>query len=150
MVVRRYAKPGIVGKLLLQLAFGPSGIAQRHQQMARPLPFAYRLENILGGGKAYLVVNLQGGLPGTALVVQHKTPIRLHRTAEMHQHIFQFSGLERHVDLGKQFAECEADRAIHHNAHGALFVVLAHIGEGFGKEWIRHRRHGDQKVIREI
>ena len=83
-------------------------------------------------------------------IVQYKTAIGLHRAAKMHQYIFQFGWFERHVDLRKQFAQSEADRAIHHDAHGALLVVFAHIGKGLGKKWIRHRRHRDQEVIREI
>src|SRR5512135_1723261 len=53
MFVRLNTEPGVGREFLFQLAFRPSGISQRHQQMLRPMPLANSLQNVLGGGKAY-------------------------------------------------------------------------------------------------
>src|SRR5574340_547102 len=59
VLVGRHAEPGVIGEFLFQLPFRPAGVTQGHQHVLRPLAFADRLEDILGGGKADMLVDMK-------------------------------------------------------------------------------------------
>jgi hypothetical protein len=50
----------------------------------------------------------------------------------------------------QQCRQSHVDRPVHHQAEGALIVVLAHIGERAGEIRVDHVRHGDQEVIGQV
>jgi hypothetical protein len=57
---------------------------------------------------------------------------------------------QRNVDLLEQRRERHVDRLVDHNAERAFGVVLAHVSEGVREMRIRHGRHGDQEMVRQI
>ncbi len=61
--------------------------------------------------------------------MQDKAAIGLHRPAKMHRQIFKLAHFQRQLDLRKQFAQVQADGAVHHDAERALLIMLTHIGE---------------------
>ena len=140
----------LAAEFLFQLTFRPSGVAQGDEQMAWPSAFAHGLQDVFGRGELYLVVDLQGRLPLTTRVVQHKTTIGLYRTTEMDGHVIQLGLFERHVDLCEQLAQGQADRPVHNDTHRTFVVMLTYVGERFRKEGIGHRWHGDQEMIGEV
>ena len=82
--------------------------------------------------------------------MQHEAAIDLHRAAEMHRAFAQPGVVERDVDLLEQRGQRHVGRLVDDDAERAVLVVLADVGERVRKMRIRHRRHGDQEVMREI
>ena len=54
------------------------------------------------------------------------------------------------VDLLEQRRQRHVDRLVHDDAERTVLVVLAHIGQRVRKIGIRHGRHGDEEVVREV
>ena len=82
--------------------------------------------------------------------MQHEAAIDLHGAAEMHRPLAQLGVGERDVDLLEQRGERHVRRLVDDDAERAVLVVLADVRQRVRKMRVRHRRHGDQEVMREI
>src|SRR5712671_6230803 len=82
-VLRLDREPGVLRQLLLELAGGPAGIAERYQHALRAFAAADRFENVLRGGEADRFAHAQRRLPVARRLVQHEAAIGLHRPAEV-------------------------------------------------------------------
>ena len=82
--------------------------------------------------------------------MQDEAAIHLYRAAEMHLGIADFGAVCGDLKLVEQRRQSQIDRAVHHDAEGSLLVMLADIGERPRKEGVRHVRHGDQEMMREV
>jgi glycine hydroxymethyltransferase len=146
----RHGQPDVLGDLVLQLPLIPARIAERNDHIARTLPLAHRLEDILGSRQRQLVVYAQGRFPVSGGVVQHKPAFGLHRPAEIHRHLGEIRLLQRNIDLVEHLAHRQADRAVDHDSERAVLVVLAEVGQGTGKNAFLHGGHGNQEVVGQI
>ncbi|MCY1247473.1 hypothetical protein D9M72_608100 [compost metagenome] len=83
--------------------------------------------------------------------MQDEAAVGLYRAAA--EDVHRLAACRRQLVRAQLFeyvAEAEPARAIDHQTHGALFVVLHQIGDGLGKVGVRHMRHGDQEVVLEV
>ena len=148
--IGRDGEPGVLRDLLLELSRRPAGVAQRHEHVLRALAARDRLEHVLRRREADVVVDGERGLPVAERPVQHEPAVDLDGTAEMHRHAAQLGVRERDVDLLEQRGERHVGRLVDDDAERAFRTVLADVGERVRKMRVRHRRHGDQEMMREI
>ena len=142
-------QPGVRRELLLELAGGPAGVAERHQDVRRTFAAADRFEDVLRCREAELVAEGERRLPVAERTVQHEAAVDLDRPAEHHRRFAQRLVAERHVDLLEQRRQRHLDRPVDDEAERALGVVLADVGQRMGEVRIRHAGHGDQEMMGE-
>ena len=82
--------------------------------------------------------------------MQDEAPIELHGSAEVDGRFAECVVGQGNVDLLEQRRQLHVDRPVHDDSQRAVLVVLAHKGQGVRKIRIRHGRHGDEEVVREI
>ena len=82
-------------------------------------------------------------------VVNDESAIGLHR-APLHDRLLsQRARIQGHLELFEDIRKPHVQWPIDDDAERALFVVLPNIGDRLGEVRVRHRRHGDQKLIGE-
>ena len=128
----------------------PSRIPQRDEHVRRAVAAADGLEHVLGCGEAHVVADGECGLPVAEGPVQHESAVELHGSAEVDRRLAERLVGKGNVDLLEQGRELHVDRPVDDDTQRAVLVVLAHIGERVRKIRVRHGRHGDEEVVREI
>ncbi len=83
-------------------------------------------------------------------IVQHKTPIGLHRAAAKDGLVRQVGAAHGQFDLFQQGLEAQAAGLVDHQPQGAAFVVFAHIHHTAGEKLVFQLRHGNQKVVGKV
>ncbi len=133
---------------MLELPRGPARVAQCHEKLAGTLAARHGLQDVLGGGQPDFRTYREGGLPLSERGMKHEPAIDLHRPPKMDGDHLQSVAVELDADLLEQGVQVHLDRPVHHDAKGALIVVLADIGERLGEMRIHHVGHGDEKMMR--
>ena len=108
------------------------------------------LEHVLRSRETDFIVDGERGLPVAERPVQHEAAIDLHGAAEMHRPLAQLGIGERNIDLLEERGQRHVRRLVDDDAERAVLVVLADVRQRVRKVRVRHRRHGDQEVMREI
>lgn len=142
------AEPGIRREFLLQLPRTPAGIAQRDQRLLRAVIVGDRLEYVARGGEADLGGHVQRRLPVPAFLapVQDETAIGLHRAAGQHRLVVVVHEAGN-LQVLEDIVEAQLERPVHDDAHRAVLVVLAQIGDAVREDGILHPRHRDQEMV---
>src|SRR6266853_1853877 len=118
--------------------------------LARATALTDRFQNVLGSGETHLVAHRKSGLPLSERLVQDKTAVGLHRSAEIDRLIEQDLRSQPQAQALEQGSESHLDRTIDHYAERPLVIVLADERQGAGKIRIDHVGHGDQEMVGEI
>ena len=137
------AQPGILGNFLFKLTSRPSGIAQRNQVFLRSVMSRDRGEDILGGGDAKRIGDLEGCLPVAERGVKYKSTFGLDRAALE----YGLGGNQRvggfNFHVPENLTECHIKRPIDNDPHCTIRIVLTDISYCMEKVWICQPRHGD-------
>jgi hypothetical protein len=83
-------------------------------------------------------------------LVQHEASLGLHRAAEIDRRVGEVLAVEAQLDLLEQVPELDVDRLVDDQAERTLVVVLAQVDHGPGERVVRHARHGDQELVRQV
>jgi len=114
------------------------------------LAAAHGFENVFGGGQPEALVHRHGRLPFPGRLVQHKAAFGLYRAAVIDRLPGQFAPFQLDADLVEQCRHIQVGRPVHNHAERTFLVMLADIGQGFGKIGIDHVGHGDQEVVGKV
>ena len=107
-------------------------------------------QHVLGGGQGH-ALQVDSGLERRAAGMQHETPVRLHRAAEIDRHCLATGGrVDLRAQLLKDIRQVQALRAVDHQPHGTIGRVLDDIGQGVRKVRVGHMGHGDQELMLEV
>jgi hypothetical protein len=89
-------------------------------------------------------------LLGACLLVQDESALGLHRPAEEHRLLRQFVTVQRELDLLEQTLERDVGGTVDHQAQGSVLGVLAQVDHRAREVVVRHARHGDEELVREV
>ena len=79
--------------------------------------------------------------------MQHKAPIGLHRSAQIHRMAGLLGVEQRQVDLVKQFTQRDLSRFIDHHSHRPVLGMFTQVDHRPGKVRVGHIGHGNQEMV---